>query len=97
MIQLFENKPYSGFFMSRGSEFQRNSWLLRVAKEQEKKYLKIERTIPGLYSLTHIPLSLLSSEAMLCLFSRNVINSPRFSSMHFDLLMFSNILILKIM
>lgn len=91
MIQLFENKPCSGFSMSRGSEFQRNSWLLRVAKEQEKKYLKIERTIPGLYSLMHIPLS------MLCLFSRNVINSPRFSSMHFDLLVFSNILILKIM
>lgn len=96
MIQLFENKPRYGFFMSRGSEFQRNSWLLRVAKEQEKKYLKIERTIPGLYSLRLIPLSLLSSGAMLRLFSRNVINLPRFSSMHFDLIVFSNTLILKI-
>lgn len=96
MIQLFENKSRYGFFMSRGSEFQRNSWLLRVAKEQEKKYLKIERTIPGLYSLRLIPLSLLSSGAMLRLFSRNVINSPRFSSMHFDLIVFSNTLILKI-
>lgn len=95
MIQLFENKPRYGFSMSRGSEFQRNSWLLRVAKEQEKKSVKIE--IMGLCSLLYIPLTLLSSGAMLCLFSRNVINSPRFSSMHIHLLVFSNILILKIM
>lgn len=45
-------------------------------------------TISVLHSLTDIPLFLLSSEAMLFLFSRSLLNLPSFPSTYFDMVMF---------
>lgn len=53
--------------------------MLGVAQGQGNTCLITEGTWSGLCSLVHIPLSLLSPEAMLCLFPRNFITLHRFS------------------